>query len=143
MIEVFLTKLLKRRQFLAYALIGLAGVLIDVVSFAALTEQCGWHYQLSNAISTSLGILTNFFLNVRFNFKVKDHLWSRFLSFYTVGLTGLATTAILLAIFVGWLKLPALPTKGGTLVVVLLLQYNLNRWLTFRQRTSGDTAALP
>ena len=142
MMTALLAQFRKRRQFVIYALIGLIGVSIDLLSFGIFTESLGWHYQLANAISTSLGILTNFFLNLRFNFKVQDRLWVRFVSFYAVGLTGLAATALLLAVFVGWLRLPSLPVKGGTLVVVVLLQYNLNRWLTFRQRTNLGTAPL-
>ncbi len=79
MIAPLLEQLSKRRQFITYALIGLVGVSIDLVSFGLFTESLGWHYQLANAVSTSLGILTNFIMNVRFNFKVKDRLLIRFL----------------------------------------------------------------
>ncbi len=133
MIENLISQIRQRQQFVIYACIGIVGVSLDFASFAAFDRLLGWHYQFANVLSTSIGILVNFLLNVRFNFKVRDRLLIRFGSFYGVGLTGMGATALLLAIFVGWLALSALLVKFVTLVVVLLLQYNLNRWLTFRQ----------
>jgi putative flippase GtrA len=133
MFAKIITQISQRRQFVIYACIGLVGVSLDLTSFAVFDRLLGWHYQFANVVSTSLGVLLNFLLNVRFNFKVRDRLLVRFGSFYAVGLTGMGATALLLALFVGWLAMPAVPVKSGTLVIVLLLQYNLNRWLTFRK----------
>lgn len=130
-----------RRQFLLYTAIGLSGVLLDYALFLALTRWGGLHHQLANALSTSAGILNNFALNAWFNFKVRDRLLRRFLGFYAVGLSGLAATAGLLLVFVDLLHLPPALVKLGSLVVVLLLQYNLNRWLTFRAAGNGKAAA--
>jgi putative flippase GtrA len=133
MFAKIITQISQRRQFVVYACIGLVGVSLDLTSFTVFDRLLGWHYQFANVVSTSLGIFVNFLLNVRFNFKVRDRLLVRFGSFYAVGLTGMGATALLLALFVGWLAMPAVPVKFGTLVIVLLLQYNLNRWLTFRK----------
>ena len=140
MIKRLLALLAERRRFLLYTCIGASGVTLDYLLVLGLI-QTGWvHYQLANVLSTTAGILNNFLLNVRFNFRVRDRLFVRFLTFYAVGLIGLAATALLLFLFVGLLGFPAAWVKLGTLFVVLLLQYNLNRCTSFRDATPGDPA---
>lgn len=124
--------LASRRNFLLYAFIGASGVALDYTLFFLLVRT-GWvHYQLANVLSTTAGIVNNFVLNVRFNFPVRERLFRRFVSFYLVGLTGLGFTALLLFVFVGLFHFPPSVVKLGTLIVVLLLQYNLNRRVSFR-----------
>src|SRR5262252_6726621 len=77
-----------RRQFVLYCLIGLCGVTLDFVVYAALLRWAGFHPQVANAISYSAGTINNFFLNAAFNFRTRDRLLARFASFYAVGLLG-------------------------------------------------------
>lgn len=130
-----------RRQFVFYTAIGLSGVLLDYVLFLVLTRYLGVHHQLANAISTSAGIINNFTLNAWFNFRVRDRLFRRFLGFYAVGLSGMGATALLLFLFVDLLRFSPSIVKLASLVVVLLLQYNLNRWITFRRSESTAPSA--
>ena len=129
-----------RRRFVVYTVIGLSGVLLDYVLFLLLTRWVGLHHQLANAISTSAGIINNFILNAWLNFRVRDRLIRRFLGFYAVGLSGMGATALLLFLFVDLLQFSPALVKLGSLVVVLLLQYNLNRWLAFRRVVPEDAA---
>ena len=82
-----------RRQFLVYCLIGVCGVTLDFLLYAGLVKWAGMHHQLANALSYSAGTINNFFLNAAFNFRTRDRLLARFVSFYAVGLLGLAVSA--------------------------------------------------
>ena len=129
MLELFKKYLSK--EFVLYGIIGVSGVLIDLVTFYLLEHHYGMNYQLANCISTSLGITNNFFLNAFFNFGKTDQLGKRFVKFYTVGLVGLGVTALLLYISVGLLGWNAVISKGVIIIIVFLLQYTLNKKFSF------------
>ena len=126
--------LTERRQFLTYCLIGFSGVGLDLMAFTVLVTTASVHHQVANAVAYVLGTTNNFFLNVWFNFRTRDRLLARFLSFQTVGLLGLATSAGILWLLVDRMRIGPIPAKIATLSVVLALQYNLNRLISFRRR---------
>lgn len=119
-------------NFILYSIIGLSGVGIDYLSYAALLHIFDWNYLTANILSTSLGITNNFILNAVLNFKVRDRLLTRFLTFYGVGLLGLAVTMLLMWCQVELAGLPPLLAKLFTIFIVVLLQYNMNKKLSFR-----------
>lgn len=121
------------RQFVLYAMIGVSGVLLDLVVFFVLFNVFDIGENLSTAISTTCGIANNFVLNTIFNFKVRDRLLIRFLRFYAVGLSGIVLTIAMFEVFVGWLDLNANAVKVASLLPVLVLQYGLNKIWTFKQ----------
>jgi len=131
--DAILTFCRDRRIFVVYCAIGMMGVSIDYCSYLALVNWFGVHYLLANAMSTSLGIINNFMFNSFFNFRVQDRFWRRFVSFYSIGLLGLAVSSLLLYILVGYFRFGPNLSKLATLVVVVLLQYNLNRLISFRK----------
>jgi len=127
---------LKRKHFILYSLIGVSGASLDFVAFVLMVKYLSIHYLLVNAISTTLGITNNFILNARFNFAVKDLLLKRFLSFFAVGLLGMAVSSGMLIVLVDVLKLVPTISKLLVIIVIVLLQYNLNKRLSFgRART--------
>lgn len=87
--------------------------------------------QFANALSTTLGIASNFALNARFTFERRDRLVVRFLRFYAVGLTGIALTNLLFLAFTDGLGIDANLVKAGSLPLVLALQFVLNRKWSF------------
>ena len=122
-----------RRQFVLYCVIGASGALLDFGVYSLLVHQTQMHYEVANAIGYASGTVLSFFLNAHFNFKTRDALLLRFLSFCGVGLLGWAMSAGILFVTVdhlGWDKYLA---KLATIVAVVLLQYNLNRLLSFRK----------
>lgn len=129
-------------NFILYSIIGLSGVALDYLSYAALLNLLGWNYLTANILSTSLGITNNFVLNAFLNFKVRDRFLRRFLTFYGVGVLGLMVTMILLWCQVEFAGVPPLLAKLLTIVVVVLLQYNMNKRLSFR-RFHGEPPATP
>ncbi|MGD1086595.1 MAG: GtrA family protein [Verrucomicrobiota bacterium] len=123
----------ERRLFVVYCLIGLSGVTLDYACYYALVNWAGVYYLLANAVSCTLGISNNFFLNCFFNFKVKDRWLGRFVSFYCVGLLGLAVSSAMLYALVSLAHMNPNYSKLWTLGVVVVLQYNLNRLISFRK----------
>ncbi|MFF0592963.1 GtrA family protein [Streptomyces antibioticus] len=119
------------RQLVRYTLIGGSGVLLDLLAFALLHRGAGLDEQLANAVSTTLGITSNFALNARFTFARRDRLAVRFLRFYAVGLTGIALTNLLFLLFTDALGIDATAVKAGSLPLVLALQFALNRKWSF------------
>ncbi|MFH0174514.1 GtrA family protein [Streptomyces cacaoi] len=119
------------RQLITYALVGGSGVLLDLGAFLLLYNVAGLHEQVANVLSTSLGITNNFVLNALFTFGKRDRLLRRYLRFYAVGLTGIALTFVLLAVFSRGLGIDPNLVKAGSLPLVLVFQFALNRKWSF------------
>lgn len=122
---------LVNRSLVLYAVIGLSGVTLDYLLFLLLFNVAGLHEQIANAVSTTAGIVNNFTLNALLNFRKRDRILVRFARFYTVGLTGIALTFVLLQVFSGFLGVDPNIVKAGSLPVVLLCQYTINRKWSF------------
>lgn len=118
-------------SFVRYAAIGSSGVAIDYGLFLLLFNLVGLHEQIASALSTSAGIANNFTLNALLNFHPRGRVLVRFARFYVVGLGGLALTFVLLYLFSGLLGLDPNLVKAGSLPLVLLVQYSLNRRWSF------------
>ncbi len=131
----FLQKLVAgNRQFLLYCVIGAAGAGLDFCVFSLLIKCLGaGHYQIANAAGYGLGAIVSFTANAWLNFGTRDRLVSRFLAFCGVALVGWSAAAGLLVLFIGRFGWNVYLAKFLTLFAVLLVQYNLNRWLAFRK----------
>lgn len=125
--------LLQRKQFLLYCIIGFSGVGLDFCTYSALIKAKLLGYQAANAVGYASGTLLSFFLNAKFNFRVTDKLGLRLFSFFGVAFVGWLASAGTLHLLIekfGWNEYLA---KAATLFVVVLLQYNLNRLVSFRK----------
>ena len=121
------------RQLFWYCVIGCSGAALDFVVFYLLVNFASYHHQLANFISISCGIVNNFMLNYFFNFKSGNRIWLRLLSFYAVGMVGWALSAAMLYILVDKLALLPVVAKLLTIFVVTIVQYVLNKSLSFRK----------
>lgn len=116
-------------------LYGIIGCICAALDFCVYTVLCHWNimpYLLANIISIHVGIFTSFILNRSLNFKVKDRVAVRFISFYIVGLVGLGISELMLylmATISGWNELIC---KLLSIIVVALVQFILNRYITFK-----------
>ncbi len=119
------------KNFIKYCVIGFSGAFLDFCLFALLTHFL-IYYQYANAISVTFGITNNFFLNAYFNFKVKDRLFKRFISFYAVGMFGLLISAAMLFVLVETLHTNKIIAKILTIFVITIVQFSLNKIITFR-----------
>ena len=114
--------------------IGATGAGLDFCTFTLLVKTFGAaHYQAANVAGYGVGAIVSFTANAWLNFATRDRLAARFLAFCGVALLGWSVAAGLLALFIGNLGWNVYLAKFLTLFAVLLVQYNLNRWLAFRK----------
>ena len=123
----------RNRQFVLYCVIGASGVTLDFLLYSLLVKTAALNYQAANAVSYASGTLLSFFLNAHFNFRTRNWVTLRLFSFCTVALLGWVVSAGTLYVLVARLGLDKYLSKLGTLVVVVMLQYNLNRLISFRK----------
>jgi len=120
-----------------YCIIGCSGALLDLGVYTLLCCCTNIHYQYINILSTSAGIINNFFLNAYLNFKVRDYLLRRFLIFYAVGCAGLALTALLLFVLIEKLRVYPVVAKTVTIFIVTVVQFVLNKCITFKRKENA------
>lgn len=125
--------LFQNKQFLLYCLIGLSGTLLDFCVYSQLIRTKVFDYQGANVISYASGTMLSFILNARFNFRVTDKIAFRMVCFFGVALVGWTVSASLLYLLVGACGYNKYLSKLLTLVVVVIVQYNLNRRISFRK----------
>jgi len=102
--------------------------------FYLFYEVLGINYIVSNISSSSLAVIHNFLWNSFFTFKVKDMLWMRFVSFYLVALVGMALSSGMLAVMIDMIHMNAMVAKLISVLVVAIIQYFVNKKLTFRKK---------
>jgi putative flippase GtrA len=125
--------LLQKKQFLLYCLIGGCGTVLSSIAFTLLLKFAGMNYQAANAIAYAVGTALSFVLNVRYNFRIGDRPVLRCISFFGVALVGLAVSAGILRLLIGKFGCNEYLAYFASLVVIVVLQYNLNRRLSFRK----------
>lgn len=125
--------LLQRKHFLLYCVIGFSGVGLDFGIYSLLIKFKLLDYQAANAVGYASGTVLSFILNAKYNFRVADKIALRLVSFLGVALLGWLASAALLNLLIGHYGCDKYLSKFATLVVVVLLQYNLNRLLSFRK----------
>jgi putative flippase GtrA len=118
------------RTFFVYALCGGMGVCTDMLLYTALVLG-NVDYQIANAAGYASGTLVSFLLNRHFTFKVYDKVLRRLVLFFGTAAVGYALSAAMLWVFVERIGIHALPAKAATLVVVLVVQFSLNKAISF------------
>lgn len=124
-------------QFLLYCLCGGIGVSTDYVLYY-ITYSNGLPYQGANALGYIAGTLASFTLNRIFTFGMRDRVLQRLALFLSVAAVGFGASALMLWVLVQGLHLDPRLAKLATLPVVVVLQFALNRRITFNaahQRT--------
>lgn len=132
--------ILRHGHFVAYAAIGVSAVVVDVSAFAILATLLGMQVLVANGISTGIALVYSFVVNSFGNFKVTDRILLRFLSFSAVAGAGFIVSSLMIAVSVGVLAMDPIVAKAITLPVVLVLQFTLNKTVTFGSRL-GRTAS--
>ena len=122
------------KQFRELILYGIIGVFCASLDFISYTVLCLFlQYLVANIISVHIGIFCSFLLNRQYNFKIKDKTFYRFRLFYLVGVTGLVVSEILIYFFVDICGLNHLVSKIITVFVSAMLQFTLNKYITFKK----------
>ena len=125
--------LLQKRRFLIYCAIGSCSTVLSSITFALLLNFTSAHYQIANAAGYAIGTLLSFVLNVRYNFCVRDWHLLRFASFFVIALLGWAASAVILRVLIEKLNFNEYSAYFSALMVIVILQYNLNRFISFRK----------
>ncbi|WP_295917693.1 GtrA family protein [uncultured Xanthomonas sp.] len=126
------------RQFVLYAVCGGTGVMVDL-SLYTLLVWLHVNYQAANAIGYAAGTLVSFVLNRHFTFQAYDRTLQRLSLFFAAALVGYLASSALLWLLVGVLDWAPLPAKFATLFFVLILQFSLNRAITFKASTGKSS----
>ncbi len=121
------------RNLILYGIIGSCTAALDFLIFTCLTEWTPIHYIVANVISCSTGILCSFLLNRKYNFKVTDHMLRRMAIFFAVGVFGMFLSSVLLHLFIDNLHWNELVAKLASIVIVVLIQFVLNKYISFRE----------
>ena len=126
------------RELIVYCIIGCTGAMLDLGIYVVLTRGLNLHYQFANFWGVTLGIVNNFFLNYFFNFKAKDRMFVRLVCFYSVGMFGWALSALSLWLHVEQFGVNEVVAKLGTIVFVTIVQFCLNKFVTFGNTKSKE-----
>ncbi len=124
---------LHKQQLVLYCVIGFSGGGLDFCFYSLLVVTKLLDYQAANAIGYASGTLLSFILNAKFNFRVTDRIALRLLSFFGVAALGYLASRGLLGWLIGDCGFGKYLSKAATLAMVVLLQYNLNRLISFRK----------
>ncbi len=125
------------RQLVSYALFGCVCSAVDMLVFLALTTWVGWEPLIANVSSVAVGLTLSFFLNRRYTFHVTDRPARRYVVFICVGLCGMCVQELVIAVLTTYAAAPfsvSFVAKLVALVTAGLMQFVLNRSVTFRQR---------
>lgn len=124
------------KEMFIYGLIGGGAVLIDLGLFwmfmLAGPDDSTYYIYIANIIAISIAVVYSFTLNSIFNFKTRDNLWKRFISFCLVSFIGILISTAILAV-ASLLGVPPNPAKIISLPFIFITQYTLNRLITFRK----------
>jgi len=124
-------------QFLLYCFCGGIGVTTDyAVYYLAFTN--GTWYQAANGLGYLSGTLVSFFLNRLITFGVRDRMVRRLFLFLCVASAGFLASALLLWLLVEVASMDARLAKLVTLPMVVVLQFSLNRRITFSAAADQD-----
>ena len=123
-------------QLVKYVLIGILGLVVDFGTYWILTA-ININVEIANMISSTCGIINNFFCNSYTNFKVHNRMFLRFISYFLVGQITIVFTTISLFIFATKLGFPHLIVKVIATIVATLLQFVLNKFVTFRKNSKS------
>jgi putative flippase GtrA len=116
-----------------YGVVGVFSASIDFLVFYTLNSTLNVFYLIANTISVITGISTSFFLNRKYNFKVKNKSLKRFVIFLSVGVGGLFISSFLLYLYVDLLSLNTIISKVLSIIFVVFAQFIINKSVTFNK----------
>ena len=124
------------QQFLLYCLCGGIGVSSDYAVFYVAVTAGVW-YQGANLFGYVAGTLVSFALNRVLTFGMRDRVMQRLAMFLGVASVGFGASALMLWLLVQQLQVDPRLAKLLTLPMVVVLQFTLNRRLTFNAAQRG------
>jgi len=132
--EIIKTLYQKFRNLILYGLIGGLSSSIDFLIYTILVKFVLENYLVANSLSVTVGILISFTLNRKYNFKVTDKTVKRLLIFFAVGFSGMIVSNALLYLFIDVMQLNEILSKLMSIVVVVICQFLVNKYVTFKTK---------
>lgn len=116
---------------LVYGIFGVCGALIEYSFFYLLTQyKIVEKVELANIIAALVGFIFTFSMNTFLNFKKKDKLFRRLLSYGSVCVCGIAFSTLMIYLLKPFANLYLL--KLGLMIIVSIMQFILNKFITYR-----------
>ena len=134
MINYFLKIFSRFRTTILYGIIGVSAVVVDLSVFFVLYNYFAIYPVISTILSVAFATFFSFFTNVYFNFRTKDYIKRRMISFLFVSGLGMFLSAVVIYIFSGE-TVSANVVKALSLPPIVILQYILNSRITFKKTT--------
>ncbi len=120
-------------ELFAYGLIGLFTSTMDGLVFTLL-RHLNVNLFFSNFIGINVGIALSFILNTFLNFKQKEFLMKKFVSFFMIGYVGLFLSMLFMLFFVKIMHLNEIIIKIFSIIFIAILQFILNKTITYRRK---------
>ncbi len=132
MSKSFITSIFnKYRNLILYVFFGVAAVLIDYGVFFVLEFfDIIPNPEISSIIGNVCGFIFTFTTNTFLNFKKSNKIVRRFLSYALVCILGAGVSTLLIYLLKSYINLYIL--KIGVMGVVCILQFILNKFITYR-----------
>ncbi len=133
----FLLEIFKKyRTVILYFIIGSSAAVLDLIIYLVLFNLFEMAAVISTIISVFSATIYGFFMNVMFNFKVYDRILFRFLSYASVSGVGIILSASMLYVFYDIIGFDGNIVKIISLPLIFLVQYTLNRYISFKKSVS-------
>lgn len=129
----------KRRTVILYGLIGITAVGVDVGFFVLFYNFFALSPIISTVLSVTIAMVYAFTLNAVYNFKVKDFIHERFASYALVSVLGMGASVFIIK-FLTMFEVDANLAKLVSLPPIVVLQYLINKGITFREMRRGEGA---
>src|SRR3989344_3886501 len=130
-------------RFVRFGAVGGVGTAVNMVVLYVMT-LLGAHYLFGSVVATECVIVSNFFGNSFVTFRDQGSRLSlrrRFVRFQTISMVTVAGTVALLAAFVSVLgERFLLVANGGAILMMFVVNYVLNRRLTWASAQADDGA---
>lgn len=132
---------LKHKNLIYYFCIGVSASMIDVLAYVVLYNFLHINPVLATVVSISLATVWAFTLNAVYNFKITDRILARLTSYSFVSIIGMVLSASIIYVFAEQNGFNANIVKILTLPLIFVIQYLLNRHLTFKMLSESPESA--
>ena len=123
-------------EVLSYLLASAIALGIDFVSYIGLIRLLGMNYQLAAAVGFSLGLVTIYFLSVKFVFQARavNNSLAEFLLFTGIGIAGLLLNSLILYMAVDKLHQAYELSKLISAGFVFCFNFSLRKLMLFNKK---------
>lgn len=122
------------KEFFKFALVGLAGTIINLAILYLLTELFGIYYIVSAIFGFIVAVTSNFILNKiwTFNEDIRENAFSKYGKFFIVSIIGLIVNLIFLYIFTEYFGIYYLISQVLAIGLALFVNFFGNKIWTFK-----------